>query len=45
MFCTPFDFAKRRVLVAEGSEKEKITLTKVQDLARVVARAVEYEGV
>ncbi|KAK3308467.1 uncharacterized protein B0T15DRAFT_483121 [Chaetomium strumarium] len=41
---TPIDFNERRILIVEGSEDVRITLTRVEDLAGVVARAVEYEG-
>ncbi|KAK3684123.1 hypothetical protein B0T22DRAFT_469635 [Podospora appendiculata] len=41
---TPFDFENRRALILEGSETSRITLTTAQDLANVVARAVDYEG-
>lgn len=40
----PIDFANRRALVAEDSDDAKITFTAVEDLANVVARAVDYEG-
>ncbi|KAH6613848.1 hypothetical protein C7974DRAFT_466364 [Boeremia exigua] len=41
---TPLDFDNRRMLVCEGGLEARMTLTTVQDLARVVVRAVEYEG-
>jgi hypothetical protein len=41
----PFDFENRRMLVAEGSEDAYTTWTTVKDLAGVVCKAVEYEGV
>ena len=41
---TPFDFERRRAIVLEGGEDEHVALTTVQDLAHVVARAVEFEG-
>jgi nucleoside-diphosphate-sugar epimerase len=41
---TPFDFGKRRLLMVEGSDNARITLTTVTDIANVVAKAVEYEG-
>ncbi|KAK0620739.1 hypothetical protein B0T14DRAFT_567470 [Immersiella caudata] len=42
---TWFDFEKRRMIVVEGEEETlELTLTTVEDLARVVAKAVEYEG-
>ncbi|AEO63012.1 c5a12611-8c66-427a-80e9-ed35e016708b [Thermothielavioides terrestris] len=40
----PISFAHRRALMVEGSDEAKITLTTAEDLANVVARAVEYEG-
>ena len=40
----PFDFNKRRALLLEGGDDDRITLTTVQDLANVVVRAVEFEG-
>ena len=40
----PFDFNKRRALVLEGGDEKRITLTTVQDLANVVARAIDFEG-
>ncbi|KAH4104060.1 hypothetical protein HBH70_097770 [Parastagonospora nodorum] len=43
-FETPFDFERRRMLVVDGGENSRITFTTVQDLAHVVARAVDYEG-
>ncbi|KAK0725090.1 hypothetical protein B0H67DRAFT_658127 [Lasiosphaeris hirsuta] len=42
---TWYDFENCRALVIEGLEdKAQMTFTKVEDLARIVARAVEYEG-
>lgn len=41
---TPFDLANRRALIAEGSDGARISLSTAEDLASVVARAVEYEG-
>ncbi|MCJ1386188.1 hypothetical protein MMC17_009314 [Xylographa soralifera] len=41
---TPFDFNKRRALVLDGGDNSRITLTTVQDLAYVVARAIDFEG-
>jgi hypothetical protein len=38
------DFNKRRALTLNGGNDDRITLTTVQDLANVVALAVEYEG-
>ena len=40
-----FDLFNRRALVPEGGENDIITLTTVQDCARVVCAAVEFEGV
>lgn len=40
----PIDFHNRRVLMTEGCADYAISLTTVQDLANVVARAVEYHG-
>ncbi|KAI0886562.1 NAD(P)-binding protein [Annulohypoxylon maeteangense] len=39
-----FDFENRRAIVVDGHEDAIMTLTTVADLARVVARAVDYEG-
>ncbi|KAK1714436.1 NmrA-like family protein [Colletotrichum lupini] len=44
LFETPFNFYQRRALVVDGGENAIITFTTAQDLARVVALAVEYEG-
>jgi len=43
-FETPFDFAKRRMLIVDGGEDKMITFTTVQDLAAVVARAIDHKG-
>jgi hypothetical protein len=40
----PNDFYRRRILTLEGHEDDTITLTTTQDMAKVVARAVDYEG-
>ena len=40
----PIDFHNRRALVLDGGDKDLLTLTTVQDLANVVARAIDYEG-
>lgn len=40
----PFDLNNRRAIVPENYEQIYITLTKVQDLAQVVARAISFEG-
>ena len=40
----PLDFNKRRALVLEGGDDDSIVLTTVQDLANVVARAIDFEG-
>ncbi|KAG9196432.1 hypothetical protein G6011_01553 [Alternaria panax] len=39
-----FDFEKRRAIVREGADDDYLTLTTVEDLANVVARAVDYKG-
>ncbi|KAM7184477.1 hypothetical protein V8F20_012216 [Naviculisporaceae sp. PSN 640] len=39
---TPFDFNNRRALILDGSDNVPITLTTVQDLAKVVTKAVEH---
>ena len=39
-----FDFQNRRAIIGDGGDNDRTTLTSVQDLAAVVARAVEYEG-
>ncbi|KAK2779716.1 NmrA-like family protein [Colletotrichum kahawae] len=41
---TPVDFNQCRALVVNGGEDALLTFTTAQDLARVVALAVEYEG-
>ncbi|PYH99841.1 NAD(P)-binding protein, partial [Aspergillus ellipticus CBS 707.79] len=38
------DFANRRAIILEGSENDRMTVTTVQDIANVVARAIEFEG-
>lgn len=38
------DLHKRRALTLEGGDNDRVTLTTAQDLAQVVARAVEYKG-
>lgn len=43
-FETHIDFEHRRALAVEGGDNDRVTLTTVQDMAQVVARAVEYEG-
>jgi hypothetical protein len=43
-FETQIDFNNCRALTLEGGDNDRITLTTAQDLANVVARAVEYEG-
>ncbi|KAK6007320.1 hypothetical protein QM012_006328 [Aureobasidium pullulans] len=40
---TPFDFDLGRCIIAEGGNDSRITFTTVQDLARVVARAIDFE--
>ena len=41
---TPFDLDNRRALILDGSEDARITLTTAQDLANVVAMAVNHKG-
>ncbi|KAH0431623.1 NmrA-like family protein [Colletotrichum camelliae] len=41
---TPVDFNQCRALVVDGSEDAPLTFTTAQDLARIVALAVEYKG-
>lgn len=41
---TFIDFQNRRAIVVDGHRDAVMTLTAVQDVAAVVARAVEYEG-
>lgn len=41
---SPFDFNGRRALVLDGGDNDHITFTTVQDLAHVVARAIDFEG-
>jgi len=43
-FETQIDFNNRRALTLDGGDDDRITLTTAQDLANVVARAVEYKG-
>lgn len=43
IFPMPIDLVNRRAIVQKGT-KARITLTTVQDLARVVAGAIEYSG-
>lgn len=40
----PWDFYHRRAILLEDSENDRISLTTSQDLANVVARAIEFEG-
>ena len=40
----PWDFNNRRALLLEGGDSGIMTLTTVQDLANVVAEAIEFEG-
>lgn len=40
----PFDFNKRRALMLEGGEDYHVTFTTVQDMANVVAKAIDFEG-
>ncbi|KAK2059595.1 NmrA-like family protein [Colletotrichum caudatum] len=44
LFETPIDYHKHRVITTEGGEDNVLTLTTVQDFAKVMALAVEYEG-
>ncbi|EEU38228.1 uncharacterized protein NECHADRAFT_76991 [Fusarium vanettenii 77-13-4] len=44
LFEVPINFNQRRAIVVEGGEDDLITVTTAQDLAKVVALAVEYEG-
>ncbi|OHF03033.1 NmrA-like family protein [Colletotrichum orchidophilum] len=44
LFETPINYYQRRALVVDGGEDAIITFTTAQDLAKVVALAVEYEG-
>ncbi|KAL5340302.1 hypothetical protein BJX70DRAFT_123445 [Aspergillus crustosus] len=41
---TPIDFETRRAILVEGRDNGLITLTTAQDLAAIVAKAIEYEG-
>ncbi|MCJ1320898.1 hypothetical protein MMC15_006239 [Xylographa vitiligo] len=41
---SPFDFNGRRALLLDGGDDNRITLTTVQDLANVVAKAIDFEG-
>ncbi|KAE8394149.1 hypothetical protein BDV23DRAFT_147960 [Aspergillus alliaceus] len=38
------DFANRRAILLDGGDDDYLTLTTVQDVANVVARAVDFEG-
>ena len=40
----PWDFYRRRAILLEGSENDRISLTTSQDLANMVARAIEFAG-
>ncbi|PWY88208.1 NAD(P)-binding protein [Aspergillus heteromorphus CBS 117.55] len=40
----PIDFLNRRAILIEGSEDHRFTITTVQDIAHVVARAIDFEG-
>ncbi|KAJ5934582.1 hypothetical protein N7466_004129 [Penicillium verhagenii] len=40
----PWDFQNRRVISVDGGENARLTMTAVEDLANVVARAIEFEG-
>jgi hypothetical protein len=39
-----FSFGNRRIIRLEGGDDDLVSLTTVQDVANVVARAIEYEG-
>ncbi|KAJ4367257.1 hypothetical protein N0V83_006838 [Neocucurbitaria cava] len=41
---TPFDLHGRRLLVLDDADDARITFTTVNDLANVVAKAIEFEG-
>ncbi|RAK96088.1 NAD(P)-binding protein [Aspergillus ibericus CBS 121593] len=41
---TPFDFANRRASLLEGGDEDRLVLTAVQDVANVVARAIDFKG-
>ena len=41
---TFIDFQNRRAIVVDGHEDAIMTLTTVQDIAGIVARAVDYDG-
>ena len=41
---TFIDFQNRRAIVVEGHEDAIMTMTTVQDIAGIVAQAVDYEG-
>ncbi|KAH8747596.1 hypothetical protein F5883DRAFT_474278 [Diaporthe sp. PMI_573] len=43
LFETPINFYERRAVICDGGEDSIITLTTVQDTAKVVVLAVEYE--
>ncbi|KAJ5929341.1 NAD(P)-binding protein [Penicillium verhagenii] len=40
----PWDFQNRRVISVDGGENARLTMTAVEDLANVVARAIDFEG-
>ncbi|CRG91333.1 hypothetical protein PISL3812_08381 [Talaromyces islandicus] len=40
----PFDFNNRRAILLDGGDDNALTLTTVQDLAIVVARAIDFQG-
>ena len=44
LFEVPINFHQHRAIIVEGGEDDVITVTTAQDLAKVVALAVEYEG-
>ncbi|KAK4099539.1 NAD(P)-binding protein [Parathielavia hyrcaniae] len=44
MMQTPIDYDNCRALMVEGSDDARVSLNTAQDVANLVARAVEYEG-
>lgn len=41
---TTLQFDKRRIVSIRGHENDPLTITSVADIAKVVRRAIEYEG-
>jgi hypothetical protein len=41
---TPIDFDQRRLLMVEGRDNARITLTTVTDVVNVMAKAIDYEA-